>query len=86
MNYYIVDNKEDAEACLLECHEAYMMRHGGNFKYSEGTIRWAELKKRLTDGKYIIQVCNHYTNPHRFIMETSSPDWFETDTTLREEQ
>ena len=86
MNYYIINTKEESDLCLEECYKAHMKHHGENAEYSEGTIRWAELKTRLTDGKYIIPVCNHYSNPHRFIMETSSPNWFDLTPYEPEEQ
>jgi len=72
MNYYIVNTKEESDLCLEECYQAHMSRHD-----DENTVRWAHEVQRLTDGKYIAPVCNHYSNPHRFIMETSSQDWFE---------
>jgi len=77
MNYYIANTKEEAETCLSECHEAEMLYR----KTDKGTKRWYQLMQRLTDGKYIIPVCNHYSNPRSLPVEVGLPEWFEQEET-----
>ncbi len=75
MNYYIMTTKEESDTCRAECHTSHIADHKDSPEYVAGTLRWSEERTRL-DGKYIVPVCSHYKNPHRFIMETSHSDWF----------
>jgi len=75
MNYYIMTTQEEANTCRAECYASHMAHHSDSADYTAGTTEWSREQVR-EDGKYIVPVCTHYKNPHRFIMETSHPDWF----------
>ena len=69
-DYYVVATKEESDICLEECYRAHIKQH-----QDKNTLRWAFEAQRLTDSKYIVPVCSHYTNPHNFPIETKTPEW-----------
>jgi len=75
MEYYILDTLEEAEACEREVYSCYI-EHSTDQKYIDSTPKWCDVKQRLTDGKYIVPVCNHVSE-HGYIVETEQPNWYE---------
>jgi len=75
MNYYIMTTKEESDTCRAECYAEHIKDHTGGPEYIAGTLRWSEEQVRL-DGKYIVPVCSHYSNPNNYPIEASEPHWF----------
>lgn len=76
MNYYILDNISDFNACQASCYAAFIAPIDPNSPYAIGTTKWADAAQRLTDDKYICPVCPEYDNAANYTIEQSQTNWF----------
>ena len=74
-SYYILDTQAESDTCRDEAYQAHIAVHN-NPAYVAGTIQWSKEQTRLTDGKYIVPVCEDYANQNSYPVEESSSDWF----------
>ena len=74
--YYIINAQAESTACLDAVYSAHMSSHTSPPDYVAETVRWDVEQTRLTDGKYIVRVCEHYTNINNYPIEESQDDWF----------
>ena len=75
--YYILDTKQQSDQCRADCYDAYMQTVTEG-EYKTQTTQWSEEQQRLTDGKYIVTVCEYFDSG-QYTIESSTLDWFPVD-------
>ena len=75
MIYFIFNTLEEAQAADAACFESHMAEHTDS-TYLAKTQRWCNIEQRITDDKYIVPVCTHYSNINDWPIEESRANWF----------
>ena len=75
MDHYILQTEADRDTCNAEVFAAHMADHAGDQAYIDTTTKWSNDRQRETDGAWIVPVCEHYGNPHGYIIETRQENW-----------